>query len=280
MKIFYIVLIVLILVISACVQTAETPEKSTEPVNGGTIEESGGINEETPEEVPEVKEMSAEVKQLLSIADTKVESLRYSYKGPQTGDYIWDFVVKGDNIKYFPIPDYKTIDIDDDAYDTIYINKESKTVEGYCDARKCHVKGKKADLNYDDVYVWTPLDWLENIEYAEKIGEELIGGRRSTWKLSTSNLGTVWVDSFYGVPLQAELEGNKYQFLNIVFNDVTDEEVTPQPTVVAEEEEVSWECPNLSHIDCTLPIPIDTQKYCIGEYADWINENCNITITY
>lgn len=269
-------LVFLLLVINACVPPVSEEITPTEPGKVIEIEEE----EETPKDVIEIKEMPAEVRELLSIADTKVESLRYSYKGPKTQNYAYSFFVRGDMIKYNPYPDYKTIELHHDAYDTIYLNKQTETAAAYCDDRTCHVKGKKLDLNYNDTYIWTPLDWLENIEYAEKIGEELIGGRRNTWKLSTSNLGMVWVDSFYGVPLRAELAGNKYQFLNVIFNDVTEEDVTPKEVVIDEEVEVSWECPNLRSIDCTLPVPIDTQEYCIGEYADWINENCNISITY
>ena len=274
-KVILFTLVFLLLIINAC---TPAPGEVTPPEPGKVIEVEE--EEETAEGVIEIKEMPAEVKELLSIADERVESLRYDYKGPQTQNFVYKFFVRDDMVKYKPYPAYKTLDLDDDAYDTIYFNKETKTAAAYCDDRKCRVNGKKADLNYDDVYIWTPLDWLENIEYAEKAGEQLMdGGRKNTWKLSTSNLGTIWVHTFSGVPVQAKLAGNEYQFLNLVFDDVAEEDVTPEEIVIAEEEGV-WECPNQRNIDCTLPIPIETQEYCIGEYANWINENCNITVTY
>ena len=121
---------------------------------------------------------------------------------------------------------YKAIDLDDDAYDVIYLDKESKTAQAYCDSRKCKVKGKKEDLNYEEFYIFTPLDWINEIESAEKIGEELIE-KRNTWKLST-NKGTIWVDSYYGVPMQVEFAENTYKFQKMNFNDVKDEDVIPE----------------------------------------------------
>ena len=228
-KIIFALLVLSLLVISACVQTTGPLQKGQEPSGVDVVGESGKKPAEGQdvEETEEVKEMSAEVKELLSIASNKVKSLRYSYKGPQTKDFFYDFFVKGKNIKYLPNPDYKILDVDEDAYDTIYINRELKTAEGYCDDRTCRVKGKKANLTYEEVYVWTPLDWLYNIEFAEKTGEELIE-QRDTWKLLTGIGETIWIDTFFGVPLKVEFEGNKYRFQKMTFNDVKDEEVIPK----------------------------------------------------
>lgn len=233
-KIILSILVFSLLIISACVQTTVEPiTRSQEPVGVDVVSETSKtktieVNEE-PEEIEEesIKETSPEVKELLSIADEKVQSLRYQYKGPQTKDFFYDFVVKGNKVKYTMDPTYKTIDVDEDAYDIVYFDNELKTAQAYCDNKKCYVKGKKTDLDYDQAYIWTPLEWLNNIEFAEKLGEELLG-KRSTWRLSTSNLGTIWVDSFYGVPLQADFGGNLYQFVKTTFNDVKDEEVVPK----------------------------------------------------
>ena len=89
-----------------------------------------------------------------------------------------------------------------------------------------NVKGKKDPLNYEEFYINTPFDWLDKIEYAEKLGEELID-KRKTFRLSTDNAGIVWIDTFFGVPLQVEYEDNKYQFTKMTFNDVKDENLIP-----------------------------------------------------
>ena len=233
-KIILSLLVFSLLIISACAQTTVEPiTRSQEPVGVDVVSETSKtktieVNEE-PEEIEEesVKETSPEVKELLSIADEKFQSLRYQYKGPQTKGSFYDFVVKGNKVKYILDPTFKDLNLDDGSYDAVYLDKELKTAQAYCSDRKCRVKGKKADLDYDKAYIWTPLDWHNNIEFAEKLGEELLG-KRSTWRLSTSNLGTIWVDSFYGVPLQADFGGNLYQFKKMVLNDVKDEEVVPK----------------------------------------------------
>ncbi|MBI2208951.1 hypothetical protein HYU50_05650 [Candidatus Woesearchaeota archaeon] len=220
-RIIIVLMAFLLIFIYGCAQTAEkTPvsEKAQEP-------EEAGAAAETEEKAPSTNGISPEVKQLLDTAGTKVKSVRYSYKGPETADFYYQFYVKGNKIKYLPDPDYKAIDVDEDAYDAIYLDKGLKTALAYCDDRKCRVKGQKAELGYNDAYIMTPLDWLSQIKSAEKTGEELIN-KRSAWKLST-NAGTVWVDTFFGVPLQAESSGNLYKFDKISFNDVKDEDVTP-----------------------------------------------------
>ncbi len=236
-KIILSALILSLLLISACAQTTvQSQPKAQEPVGVDVVGETRKIKEiqaeEEPEEISdeeeitEEEEISPEVKELLGIADKKVQSLRYSYKGPDTERSYYQFFVKGDNIKYIIDPTYKDLRLEEDAYDAIYLDKESKTAQAYCDDRTCRVKGKKADLNYDEVYIWTPLDWVENIEFAEKLGEQLIE-RKQTWRLSTTKLGTIWVDSFFGVAMQVELGENIYKFQNMVFNDLKDEDVVP-----------------------------------------------------
>ena len=133
--------------------------------------------------------------------------------------------MRDNKLKYLIDPTFKDVGLDDAAYDTIYLDKESKTTLAYCDGRRCRVKGEKQTFDYDQFYITTPLDWLSNIEFAEKVGEELIK-KRNTWKLST-NIGTIWVDTFFGVPLQIESAGVIYKFETMTFNQVKDEDVTP-----------------------------------------------------
>ncbi|MCH8004070.1 MAG: hypothetical protein IH934_05570 [Nanoarchaeota archaeon] len=233
-KIIITTLIFSLLIVSACAQTTLVPEKDTsqEPVGVDVVSEIKKIKvieeevEETKEEIKEVvdEEEISEVEELLSIVDKKVESLRYSYKGQETKDFFYEFFVKGNKIKYILDPPYKVIDVDDDAYDTIYINKESRTALAYCDNKKCRVKGKKAVLDYDENYILTPFDWLNKIESAEIVGERLID-RRNTMKLTTNDF-SIWIDTFFGVPLQVETVDNLYKFEKMSFNGVKDEDVS------------------------------------------------------
>jgi len=231
-EIIFPLIIFSLFIISACAQTTFVPEKNArqEPAGVDVVKETSKtevieVVEEVKETAEEVSEEEiSEVEELLNIADKKVESIRYSYKGPETNDFVYNFFVKGNKVKYILDPPYKVIDVDDDAYDAIYVNSEFETVLAYCDNKKCRVKGKKEVLNYDENYILTPFDWLDEIESAEKVGERLIE-RRNTLKLSTNDF-SIWIDTFFGVPLQVETADNLYKFEKMSFNDVKDEDVS------------------------------------------------------
>jgi len=231
-KLIITIIIFSFLIISACTQTPLAPEKNTpqDPARVDVVSETSKIKiieieEEVEDPAEKVSEEEiTEVEELLSISDKKVEGIRYSYKGPETKDFIYEFFVKGNKIKYILNPSFKVIDVDEDAYDTVYINKESETALAYCDGRKCRVKGKKGVLDYNENYILTPFDWLNKIESVDKVGEQLID-RRNTKKLTTNDF-SIWVDTFFGVPLQVETTDNLYQFEKMSFNGVKDEDVS------------------------------------------------------
>jgi len=229
-KLILSLLIVSFILIYGCAQpTQEIIVEKPSPASIDVIKETTEtkIVEKAEETVvePEEDAFSLEVKELLGLADKKVQSISYRYRGPQSGNFIYMFTVKDNKIKYTIDPTFSDPQLDDDAYDTIYLDTESKTALAYCDARNCRVKGKKTTLDYEENDIMTPIDWLDSIESAEKTGEELID-KRSTWKLET-NIGTLWIDSFFGVPLQTESDGIEYKFEQMIFNGVKDDDVTP-----------------------------------------------------
>lgn len=210
------ILLALILVLVSCVeQPAIVTPNPAVPEN------------EKPAEHPKIEQakplISPEVRDLLSMHKTRVQSVSYKYKGPESGDFLYDFYVKGQKIKYSPQRDKKYFD-KEDSYNYIFIDKANKTAESYC-LQVCPYPGKKGDLNYDGVYVSTILDWIDEITSAEKVGEEALDNR-NTWKLDT-NKGIFWVDTFYGVPLKVESSGKTYRFYQVAVNSVTDADTNP-----------------------------------------------------
>jgi len=157
------------------------------------------------------------------LADQKVQSITYTYKGPETRDFFYTFYIVGNRIKYVIDPAIGVIDVDGDAYDTIYINKESRTALAYCDNKKCKVKGKKAVLDYDEAYISTPFDWIDKVESPQKIDEYLVD-RRNTIMLTTNDF-TIWIDTFFGVPLKVETADNLYRFQKMITNSLKEEYV-------------------------------------------------------
>jgi len=176
-------------------------EKNTQPLSGQISPEAKGLFDKS----------------------AKIKSLYYKYRGPETGSNFYEFYIKGDKIKYKPYLEIKTLDRQD-SYDAVFIDKAQKTAASYCEAAHCLYKGKKADLEYSKAYISTIFDWVD-VSRAEKIGEEVIDDR-STWKID-SDRGILWIDTFYGIPLKAESNGNTYRFQQISANSLQDSDVVP-----------------------------------------------------
>lgn len=169
-------------------------------------------------------EISPDVADLLAKSKTKVKSIYYKYRGPETGSNFFEFYAKGSKIKYLPWKGLKSLDEPAD-FDSVFIDKSAQTAQSYCEALYCAVRGKKADLKYNDAYIYTVNDWVGSITQAKKVGEEVVDDR-STWKLDT-NQGTFWIDTFYGIPLKIEAGGKTYRFEQIAVNSVQDSDVVP-----------------------------------------------------
>jgi len=233
-KVILSILIFSLLIITACSQTSVAPVKESAGIDiirqaVKTIEviekvvEQPEEVEEMPEEEQKNDEISSEVTELLNLANQQIQSIKYSYKGSETRNFFYTFYIRGDRIKYVLDPAYRVIDVDDDAYDTIYINKESRTALAYCDSKKCKVRGKKAVLDYDEAYIFTPFDWIDEVEYPQKIDEYLVD-RRNTMMLTTEDF-TIWIDTIFGVPLKVETADNLYRFQRMIINTLKDEDV-------------------------------------------------------
>src|SRR3989338_3910085 len=170
------------------------------------------------------QEISAEVKELFDKSKTRVRSIYYKYRGPETGRNFYEFYVKGDKIKYKPYLEIKSLDRPD-SYDAVFVDKTASTAQSYCTAAYCAYKGKKEDLSYASAYLPTVFDWIGGLDKASKVGEEVIDSR-STWKIDT-NKGVLWIDTFYGIPLKAESGGKTYRYEQISVTSVEDPDVTP-----------------------------------------------------
>ena len=207
---------ILLLALSACAPAQQQPQAPAQ-------QPKDDVDQPVQEPFTAKQEISAEVKELLNKSNTRIRSIYYKYRGPETGSNFHEFYVKGDKIKYNPYLAIKTLDRQD-SYDTIFIDTEAKSAQSYCVAAYCKYGGLKGNLNYDDAYIDTIFDWLK-VTQATKVGEEVIDSR-STWKLET-NKGILWVDTFYGIPLKIESGGKTYKFEQISVNAVTDEDITP-----------------------------------------------------
>mgnify|MGYP001618080448 FL=1 len=220
-QILFLFLVLGLIYITACAP-AQQPQP-TAPKQEPVAQPKQTVTQPTATIQPKT-EISAEVQELFDKSKTRVKSIKYKYKGPETGDQFYDFFIKDTKIRYNPYLAIKTLD-KQDSYDSIFIDKTAKTAASYCLAAYCAYKGKKQDLGYSDAYIPTVFDWITGLTKAAKIGEEVIDSR-STWKVDTSK-GILWVDAFYGIPLKGESSGKSYRFQQLSVNVVQDSDVVP-----------------------------------------------------
>jgi hypothetical protein len=217
----YSVILCLILVLAfvvACEPARDVSKPITEP------ETKVDVKQPVEKAIEPKQEIATEVKELLDKHKTRVKSIYYKYRGPETGTNFYEFYIKDYKIKYNPFLEIKSLD-KPDSYDSIFIDNSAKTAQSYCIAAYCAYKGKKADLNYNDAYISTVFDWVDGLVQAKKIGEEVIDNR-NTWKIET-NKGVLWIDTFYGIPLKVDSSGKTYKFEQISVNSVQDSDVMP-----------------------------------------------------
>ena len=212
--------ILIVVYVTSCAtapqQTAATPATSSKSTASAPQPAASSIGTS--------QGISTEVKDLLDKSKTRVKNINYKYRGTQTGDNYFEFYVKDTKVRYKPARQLQSLDRPE-SYDSIFIDKTAKTAQTYCVDHTCLYKGKKGDLNYADAYISTVFDWLSSITQASKVGEEVIDNR-NTWKIET-NEGTLWLDTYYGIPLKAESGGKLFRFEQIAPNSVQDSDVTP-----------------------------------------------------
>ncbi len=222
-KLGMLILVSILLLVVGCAKSAPPAQiTDTQAEDVPVVTDVQEEQKEAPQEA-EKEVIPDDVVEIIKKSE-KVKSIYYKYSGPETGTDLYEFFVKGLNIKYEPARKTKSLDMPE-AYDSIFISKEAKTAMSYCADATCKYPGKKEDLSYDEEYILTPFDWLNSIKNATKVSEQRIDNR-NTWKIST-NAGMVWIDTFYGVPLQVEANGNAYNFQHMTFNSVPDSEVIP-----------------------------------------------------
>ncbi len=131
--------------------------------------------------------------------------------------------LKGTTLKtYISVP---TIIQKGTQYDALIVDLSTHTGSGYCEReRYCESLGFKTIVDPSVFHYYTPLDWVDEIQSATKIGENQIKGR-PVWVLLVNGERTYYVDVYYGVPLKVEIGKDVYLYDDMVFNKVEDVDV-------------------------------------------------------
>ena len=225
----YILLGVLILLVG-CAAPSEQVQETLDVSGEEPIEQ---LTEEPAETAPEIEESEEsgeiikipnDIKDILEKGKTKLKSYSYNYKKPGS-DIPYKIYVKGNQIKI--IPPEKVVVEEKKFYNSLYLDTEKKTAEAYCVGYSaCEGKvGKIKDLDYEEAYIETPLDWLAKVTEAVVIDERRVEERDAVY-LET-NIGKITVESYYGFLYGIEDGSKRWEFTDASFNSVSDSDITP-----------------------------------------------------
>nr|MCK4930158.1 hypothetical protein [Nanoarchaeota archaeon] len=193
-----------------CILVEEKEEPEVREIESVT---PGKEPEEEEEHVPSV--ISAEAQELFARI-TNVNSLQYSY--------VESPMILPKNI-YYTSRDKMKIELrskvrftEDESYDTVYLDLIEKTGVAYCEDRDrsiCPDRDKVFDVDFDDYFIETPFDWLAKVTSAELTGKSKTLEQRNAKEVSFwigQEPGVMFLDSFFGVPLQITFKDKNYEF--------------------------------------------------------------------
>lgn len=234
-----LVLVLVLMFLAGCAGQKSAP-KEVEPTKNVVPEPKETVSEPAPSEsknvetAPEpepVKPMNSKVAALLTKSQGRVTSLRYMYQDITMKPEEWETWVKGNKMH---VKLREMDEIRGDVYvDNIYLDLSTKTAVGYCEKSvyRCSDPNTPIEVSFNKYYRKTPLEWIDQVTYAEKEAEEQMQ-QRNVWKLRYTEDGKtvyMWVDEYYGVPVSIKVTNNgvtnDYIFEDIAFNTVDDSDL-------------------------------------------------------
>jgi hypothetical protein len=218
---------VLILILVVCIFIISCSSKEYVCPNGNVVDDVSKCvqDKQVPVPVVEISEpvveeitISPEIKELFS-QQYKIKSLTYKHKESlDVTKPIYPVYLK-ENLMKILLPGKNKL-LNQNDLDTVIIDINSKSVNGYCESEKyCSKQGDMGQVDYDTYYKKTPFDWVNEVNEAELlVGQRIFG--RDTMKVKVNGDYTYWVDAFYGIPLKVEGNGVVFIYDEIIFNSV------------------------------------------------------------
>ena len=253
-NIIAIVCVMMLILMAACQQqppaasTPTAPESASSPASSSAPSSSSASPASVPsapasiapsaapitvDPVPSVA-MSTDLKKILLRADAKVKSYEFYYSPPPDNLPRDRYYVKGNKIH---IVGYRVNVVKNaEYYDNLYIDVGAKTARAFClgaDMR-CRKMGKEFAVDYDDVMIKLPYQWVKEISYGDIAGSEQLFDRQ-TKKVVYDKDGirySQWIDEFSGLPLRVKVEApgknaETFEFKDLAINSVLDDQLEP-----------------------------------------------------
>ena len=200
--------------------------------------------DDTPREVdngdevapsPPQKEPTAEVKELLE-KHNPLKSVQYLMDTGLANTFT--VYLRGDKLKKeITRSRYEAITADFVYYNTVYVDRVARTAYTHCifdQLCPALIRDQALVLDFEDEDIITPIQIIEGVTYAEKVGQERFDNRDTIILEYTNDDGKrerLWVETFFGLPLQQRIyDGDEVAerrtFTRVSFNSVKDDDVT------------------------------------------------------
>jgi hypothetical protein len=209
--------------------TAQQPQQPAEGTEGTT---TPAEEEPAPEpEKPVHVEMTDEAKALFDKL-AKVTGLQFYYvESPNVLPDSHYYMTK-DKMKIALKTRIKFTQAD--WYDTVYLDLVNKKAVAYCEERNtgmCPDRDKAFDVDYKKFAITTPFDWVARLAKANLTGQSKTIENRKAIEVAfiiNDQSGTMFADSFYGVPMIVYFNNKTYAYLSLAENEVDQTEVEHQ----------------------------------------------------
>lgn len=194
-------------------------------------DEPGAEPEPVVEEETKEPDVISEEAQALFDSISKVNSVQYNYvESPETMP----------EHTYYVSRDKMRIDLEErvklsktESYDNVYLDLVDETAVAYCeymDRTICPDRDKAYEVEFEDYYIETPFDWVAKITGAELTGRSQTMENRNAIEVEfevDGESGTMFVDSFFGIPMKITMGDKSYEFRNL-FTQISPEELEHQ----------------------------------------------------
>jgi hypothetical protein len=210
-----------------CSDGKQVPDAAQCQVNQPEIpaEETPAVTEpaEPEPQAPIIKDISSDAQELMDKI-TKVNTIKFLYS---SSDNLYT-----ENI-YYASRDKMKIELKTkvefsptESYDTVYYDFTGLNAFAYCeqlDLTICPDRNKKFSIDYGTYIIKTPFSWFSLISKANLSGKsKMIEGRNAkemNFELD-GKTGTMFLDSYYGIPLAITYGDMEYAYRNMEINEV------------------------------------------------------------
>jgi hypothetical protein len=188
--------------------------------------------QEASKDKPMQKNFDAATKALID-KTSAVKNIKFSYFRSDDAVSKNYYYVSGARMKVELTQKYRFTK--EEPYDTIYLNYDTKTATGYCERQSqstCTPLDQAYQVDFENYRIATPYTWLSLMETGRATNRTKRIDGRQVVEVSFKSEGVdgnIWLDSFFGVPLEILFNGIVYKYENMLINNAKETDFSHQP---------------------------------------------------